>query len=78
MCVFHNEPLNCTKQYAIKLTKNLSFAFHFSLQFMITAAVSVAFTIGNVLSWRALALTGKSNLFKYSSNNKGKGRTEKN
>jgi len=45
---------------------------------MITAAVSVAFTIGNVLSWRALALTGKSNLFKYSSNNKGKGRTEKN
>ncbi|KAK7378311.1 hypothetical protein VNO80_03750 [Phaseolus coccineus] len=27
-------------------------------QFMITAAVSVAFTIGNVISWRALALTG--------------------
>ncbi|KOM38893.1 hypothetical protein LR48_Vigan03g227500 [Vigna angularis] len=27
-------------------------------QFMITAGVSVAFTIGNVLSWRALALIG--------------------
>jgi len=45
---------------------------------MITAAVSVAFTIGNALSWRALALTGESSLFKYSSNNKGMVRTEKN
>ncbi|WVZ04536.1 hypothetical protein V8G54_017882 [Vigna mungo] len=40
-------------------------------QFMIVAAVSVAFTIGNVLSWRALALTGESDLFKYSSKDIG-------
>ncbi|KAG2405759.1 Sugar transporter ERD6-like 7 [Vigna angularis] len=33
--------------------------------------VQVAFTIGNVLSWRALALIGESYLFKYSSNDVG-------
>lgn len=44
---------------------------------MVVAAVSVAFTIGNVLSWRALALTGESYLFKYSSNDIGMGRKEK-
>jgi len=37
----------------------------------------VSFIIGNLLSWRNLALTGESSLFEFNSINKGTGGTEK-